>query len=265
MRPLSRGRIETFRACQRRFQLRYMEQLPWPSLPPADSLTEASQRGQAFHQLLAQQFLGFPTVVGQDEKLAAWWQTFQRLGPKLPDGKRLTEITLTIPFGSQRLTGRFDLIIKTPDHLYLYDWKTERQPRASHLLKEDWQTKLYLYLAVSGGGALGGETYRPDQVSLTYWFVAAPERPVSFLYTQTEHDKQHQALTKLIGELEHNLTQEASIWPLTENLSLCKQCAYRIFCGRAEVAATAEPTAAYDWWDTPLDEGEPVPVEPDWS
>ena len=43
MRPLSRGRIETFRACQRRFQLRYLEQLPWPSLPPADHLAEAAQ------------------------------------------------------------------------------------------------------------------------------------------------------------------------------------------------------------------------------
>ena len=265
MRPLSRGRIETFRACQRRFQLRYLEQLPWPTLPAADALAEAARRGQAFHQLLAQHFLGFPTEVREDENLEAWWKTFQRVGPQLPDGERLTEITLTVPFGSQRLTGRFDLIIKTPDHLYLYDWKTERQPRASHFLKRDWQTKLYLYLAVAGSGALGGQTYRPEQVSLSYWFVAAPERPVTFHYTQAEHDAQRAALTDLIGQLERNLSLDDTPWPLTNNLSLCKRCAYQIYCGRAEAAESAEPAAEVDWWETPINEGEIVPVEPDWS
>ena len=263
---LSRGRLETFRACQRRFQLRYVERLPWPVAPPAESMNRAAQRGQAFHQLLAQHFLGLSLFPSDDEKVASWWQTFQRFIPNLPDGERLPEVSLTVPVGGQRLTGRFDLVIKSADHLYLYDWKTERKPRSAHLLKEDWQTKLYLFLAVAGSQALGGKVFRPEQVTLTYWFVEAPNQPITFRYDALEHDRHHQALQGIVEQLEHHLSDDDDkIWPLTDNHSYCQQCAYRIYCGRTDSNLEIDTEPVPEWWLSTEEEEVPQLIEPEWS
>ena len=263
--PLSRGRLETFRACQRRFQLRYLEKLPWPTPPLADPLSKAAERGKAFHQLLAQHFQGFEPASGDDEQLGEWWRTFQRLGPRLPEGDRLAELTLTVPIGELQLTGRFDLVIRTPDHLYLYDWKTERQPRSTHLLKEDWQTKLYLLLAVIGSPALGGKSYRPEQVSLTYWFVQAPEQPITFRYSQNEYLDHYKELGQLVGQLETLHNEQLDIWPLTENLNYCQQCAYHIYCGRTNLPDPGNVAESPDWWLEPIDADGSTAIEPEWD
>ena len=265
--PLTRGRLETFLACQRRFQLRYLAQLPWPESPPQADLAQAARRGQQFHQLLAQHFLGVTPATGQDDELARWWQTFQTNGPTLPAGTYLPELTLTIPWRSQRLTGRFDLIIRTPDHLYLYDWKTEHRPRPAHILRQDWQTRLYLLLAVNGSQALGAGPYRPEQISLTYWFANAPDKTVTFNYDADEHQRQAAALTILVQQLETQLAQADSSWPLTSNLALCPRCAYQLYCGRQDVASTGPASEELlDAWLEPEELLNPdIAVEPTWS
>ncbi|MCB0016234.1 MAG: PD-(D/E)XK nuclease family protein [Anaerolineales bacterium] len=265
--PLTRGRLETFLACQRRFQLRYLERLPWPEPPLAATLALAARHGQQFHQLLAQHFLGLEPAPGQDEDLGRWWQAFQRQGPTLPAGDQLPEVTLTIPLGQQRLTGRFDLVIRTPDRLYLYDWKTEQQPRPAQILRQDWQTRLYLLLAVNGSAALGGQLYRPEQVSLTYWFAQAPEKTVTFSYTSAEHDQQEAVLRALITQLDEQLADGELIWPLTDNLNLCGPCPYQIYCGRQDVATNGPVPVemAEGWLDADEDAGPDSSLEPTWS
>ena len=265
--PLTRGRLETFLTCQRRFQLRYLERLPWPEPPMAAPLAAAARRGQQFHQLMAQQFLGVQPAPAQDEALGRWWQAFQTEGPALPAGDRLPEVTLTIPLGLQRLTGRFDLVIRSPERLYLYDWKTEQQPRAAHILRGDWQTRLYLLLAVNGSPALGGQPYRPDQVSLTYWFAQAPEKTVTFQYTAAEHEQQTAALQSLITQLDSQLAEGKSVWPLTDNLNLCGRCPYQLYCGRGDTFAS-EPAIdelAAIWLEEDEDTGPGASPEPTWS
>ena len=97
------------------------------------------------------------------------------------------------------------------------------------------------------------------------WFVQAPERPVTFRYTEQEHRAQGEALRAVINQLEANLAMGNEVWPLTDNLSYCRQCAYRVYCGRAEAAVGAEPVAEADWWLTPVDETAAALIEPDWS
>jgi hypothetical protein len=168
---LSRGKLAAFQACPRRFYLRYQRQMAWPA-PPLDGTTAvAIQQGAQFHQLLQRRFLDLPLAddLAADEQLADWHAIFQRHGPKLPpDGRRYVEFTLTAPLGDCLLTGRFDLLLLTADRAHIYDWKTERRPRAAVALREDLQTRLYLALLYEGAAALDVDS-------------AAGENPVNLL------------------------------------------------------------------------------------
>ena len=61
---LSQFKLVTFLACQRRFQLRYLQHLPWPATPLPKHVEERMQQGQDFHQLLERHFLGLSPILG---------------------------------------------------------------------------------------------------------------------------------------------------------------------------------------------------------
>ena len=79
--------------------------------------------------------------------LRGWWLTFVQYKPKLPHGRTLPELTLTIPIGRHLLHGRFDLLVvgekEDSPFAQLYDWKTGKLPDET-TLRHDWQTRLYL-------------------------------------------------------------------------------------------------------------------------
>lgn len=241
---LSREKLVTFLACQRRFQLRYLAQLPWPQAPLAPEAEAAVRRGQEFHRLLHQYFLQLPldTVLVTDEKLQVWWQRFRAYAPAIPEGHKLPELTLTVPIDGHFLVGRFDLLVlgetaEGPSG-HLFDWKTgDVQDAAS--LREAWQTKLYLAMLAEGGTALttGGRELTPEHISLTYWFATAPEAPLTIGYDQTTHEASWQELRLHVKNLGTSL--EKNVWPLTENWEHCRACAYQILCERQAAGAAA--------------------------
>ena len=255
---LSRFKLTTFLACQRRFQLRYLRQLPWPVEPQDEQWQEASQRGRRFHRLLERHFLGLPLAEpGEgDPLLQRWWQTFRRDGPALPPGQRLPELTLTVPLARHMLTGRFDLVVIGDEDIHVYDWKTEAQPRPAAALRDDWQTILYLALLAEGGTALRQEPVDPDAITLTYWFVADPSAMVTIPYSRTQHDAHWSQLISLVEAIDSQLNV-AGAWPLTEDLSQCARCAYRVFCGRQQLPA-GEPLLWAEEEDTEI-----LGLEPD--
>jgi hypothetical protein len=196
---LSQSKLTTFLTCQRRFYLRYRARLPWPEPPLPAEQEAALALGQQFHQLLERHFLGLPVeeALGENGRLRHWWSQFQNQPPDLPSGKRLPEVSLTVPlvsaasgqdsvtsgqdsvtsgqdsgFGGRAplLVGRFDLVVlaETPagqPAVHIYDWKTGRpQPLAE--LRRSWQTKLYLALAAAGGGSLFSLTGEQDSKKL---------------------------------------------------------------------------------------------------
>jgi hypothetical protein len=57
---LSQHKLKDLLACRRRFQLRYLEQLPWPIEPMYNQAQETRDLGQRFHQILHRHFLGLP-------------------------------------------------------------------------------------------------------------------------------------------------------------------------------------------------------------
>lgn len=228
----SRAKLAAFLACRRRFQLRYLEQLPWP-LPPLDDKGEqARTRGERFHQLLHRHFLGLPITedMVEGKTTRRWWQTFKRQGPPLPKGERFPEMSLTVPVGRHLLTGRFDLLIQDAQNTHIYDWKTDARPRSEAELKIDLQTRLYLALVVEGSAALA-HAVDPEHLSLTYWYVNAPDQAVTIQYSAQAHEMNWAELTAIVEAIDRQLTT-LDIMPLTDDLAECARCAYQIYCGR---------------------------------
>lgn len=241
----SRYKLTTFLACQRRFQLRYVRDLPWPAEPVTEAWREASRRGRAFHRMLHRHFLDLPVAepAGDDPALQRWWRIFREEAPSLPASERRPEETLTVPIDGHRLSGRFDLLILSGDRAHIFDWKTEARPRSATALRDDWQTVLYLALLVEGSRALrpGGPPLNPEKVDLTYWFVQAPQAAVTIPYGHDAHAENWQRLTDLVRLIDHRLSEEG-VWPLTDDWEECGRCAYQVFCGRQGAPPADRPS-----------------------
>ena len=234
---LSRAKLTAFLACQRRFQLRYREQLAWPLAPLDDRGEEARLRGERFHQLLHRHFLGLPITdeMVEDKTVGRWWQTFKKQGPVLSSGsprshRAFPELSLTVPIGRHLLTGRFDLLILGEKAAHIYDWKTDARPRTEAELVNDLQTRLYLALAVEGSPALE-QPVDPDQLSLTYWYVNDPAAAVTISYSKEAHHDNWATLAAVVQEIDTQLSTQ-TVLPLTDDLGECARCAYQIYCGR---------------------------------
>lgn len=253
---LSRGKLAAFLACQRRFQLRYLRQLPWPPAPLDVGSETAVARGQQFHQLLQRHFLGLAVdgAALPDPLLRRWWDAFQRYQPALPAGTPLVEISLTIPIRAHLLVGRFDLLIvgEHEGHTFahLFDWKTGRvQPEAA--LRADWQTRLYLAMLAEGGAALwpGEAPLDPAHIALTYWYAGDPDTPQTIPYGAAWHAQNWADIGAVVDQMDEQLAADA--WPLTDDWSHCRACAYQVYCGRQEAGPAGgqleddgEPTGA---------------------
>lgn len=237
---LSRGRLASFLACQRQFQLRVLTQLTWPENPLRPSDEERLARGQQFHQLLERYFLGLPieSAAIPDRQVRRWWLLFENSSLKLPQGSVLPELTLTIPIGNHLLHGRFDLLIigekEGTSFAHIVDWKTGK-PQDEVDLRHEWQTRLYLAMIAAGGAALG-RVVKPDQIKMTYWYTSEPDMPRTIQYSQRWHDQNWAELEAIVAQIDEKLAQD-SIWPLTDDLAICRRCVYQIYCGRQEAGA----------------------------
>lgn len=241
----------TFETCPRRFQLRYLMQLPWPSWPLDRRQSQAIERGQLFHRLLERQFLGLPVddeMIG-DDVVREWWERFVRGGPPIPKGTRWPEHRLTIPLGNNFLTGRFDLLVlnETGERPFarLFDWKTSK-PRSAAELESEWQTRLYLALLAESGTALTttGQPLTADRVKLTYWYPAEPDRPRVITYDQAKHQQNWAHIQATAAAIEAH--DPGEIWPLTNDWNHCRFCPYQSFCGRQEAGTAVTPIADED-------------------
>jgi hypothetical protein len=259
---LSRPKLTAFLDCPRRFQLRSLKHLPWPNLPDNTQSAETMLRGQQFHLLLEQYFLGLNIPLSSigDEAVANWFQTFKQHNPVRPNGRYLPEHRLTVPIGNHLLLGRFDLLVVGEQDgttfAHIYDWKTGKA-RGEGALRQDWQTRLYLALLAEGGSALwgvrfsNGRSLQPEAITMTYWYAAEPDTPRHMSYSQAEHERNWAEIQAIVAQIDSCLAQDN--WPLTDEWSHCRRCAYQVYCGRQEAGKVSQH----------LDD-EPVEDEHDW-
>ncbi|WP_030007456.1 PD-(D/E)XK nuclease family protein [Picosynechococcus sp. NKBG042902] len=200
---LSQAHLERFQRCPPAFQALYLEQLTAPNNP---NYLENQQWGIRFHQAMQQLQLGLPPAqITTDPNLHQSLQALLTAQPQLLDQQQQTaaEYRRTLMMGNFLLTIICDWINFGADTLQIYDWKTYRQPRQSDDLKDHWQTKLYLYVMAETTG------YQPEQLAMTYWFIAPgqPPQSLTFQYDQTWHQHIHTELVALLTQLQRDLEQ----------------------------------------------------------
>ncbi len=267
---LSQQPIQDYLDCPRRFQLRHLDRLPWPDLPYPPDVEAAFSRGRLLHLLIERHYLGLPVDRGEiaDAVVSGWWNTFRAFAPAPEGGRLLPEASLTVPLDNHQLRGRFDLVHldSSGDTLKatIYDWKTSK-PRGEAWLRRAWQTRLYLALLAEGGHALAGadgQHLDPDQISMVYWYLDDPENPVTVRYSRAWHIENWETLRSTLEALNESLRTDQ--WPLTDDWSHCRYCAFQAYCGRQAGGQTLLDDAG-DGESDPLGEGHTTELEPDWQ
>ena len=222
--------LDAFSICRRRFQLRYLEKVPWPAMSTDPEVEKAKRLGEKFHQMVRRHFLGVPGEAGDETQLEEWWNGFLAWESQLPSGNRYPEFTITVPLGNHYLTGRMDLLIVEETRVHIFDWKTTKLPGNREQLWNDLQTKFYLTLVVKGAASIG-RAIDPEEVALSYWYAHDPPQIVVLQHDATRQERYWKELQESAARIDHMLDTEVS-WPLTEDLSACRRCPYQIICQR---------------------------------
>jgi CRISPR/Cas system-associated exonuclease Cas4 (RecB family) len=252
----SQSALQDYGDCPRRFELRYVAQFDWPALDvgPGLELEARVREGQLFHELVHQHTLGVaPELLEStllapgDGALRGWWERYLRWQAARLPRERQAELTLSAPFGANRLMAKYDLVAREEDGSFLIvDWKTGRPSRPA-VLKRRWQSVVYPYVLTQAGGWLhGGEPIDPERITMIYWFAGEGEqgKTIEFPYSVAQQREDEARLREVIAEM---LSRTA--FPLTTDERTCRFCRYRSFCDRGREAATWEEDSVEGFGD----------------
>ncbi len=243
MRRLSQGQLTLLSYCPRRFQHSILESLSVPSSP---TLLAAQQWGDRFHLLMQQREMGLPIdpVLSQDPELQTCLTQLQATAPDLFDTTgeifRQSEQGRSLSFNGYWFTVVYDLLRQWSDRADIIDWKTYLQPKALKHLRQDWQTRLYLYILVETSDLA------PEQISMVYWFVRTPHpetgqpqpQQVRIPYTATDHIQTERDLQALTDRLTDLLASRDNFPQLSTDDPKCATCPFAVRCQRGFAQAT---------------------------
>lgn len=230
---LTQTALRTYLECPYRFRLRYLDRVAWPSFPPEPDAETARERGQRFHELARQSFLGLDVtaqVEAAGEEVARWWAALQASPPDLsPYPQRYTEAGLSIPLGPYRLAARYDLLAVGDSAALVVDWKTGRTLPLAAQLAGAIQTRVYLYVLAEGGAAYhDGRAFPSEALAMLYWFVQGP-RLVRLPYSPEQRDRDCAFLHSLVEEIAARPREDMG---RVEDETTCGRCSYAPLCGR---------------------------------
>lgn len=238
---LSQNQLKILEECPRKFQHGYLELLASTTSPEQQ---EKFTWGSQFHLLMQQRELGLPieAITQQDPEIGRCVAALIDTAPELfiTDSQtkniifRQAEHPRTLIFQDYLFTVIYDLLIAEPNTAQIIDWKTYPRPQKAERIRENWQTRLYLYVLVETSD------YSPEQISMTFWFVqlrgeAAPQK-ITFTYDRTQHDRTKQDLTQIL----HKLTQwrqqygdRGELFPQVDiTADRCDACQFATRCNR---------------------------------
>ena len=245
MVSISQGHLNFWETCKRKYRYKYVEELSLVELENQANLVLGSQ----FHLLMQQWQLGLDVtdLAGGDEHLQAWFANFKSQPPEMIAGDRLCEHRRTYAVdlhqaanssttiqtwqdhneNSDRhqgyfvLTAIYDFLILGDRQAQILDWKTHQRAIAAKTLKQNWQTRLYLYLLAAT------TNYAPHQLSMTYWFANTGESVV-ITYTQAEHERTAKKLRQILTEM-----NQAQTYPkIPDHSPTCQRCEFQDRCDR---------------------------------
>jgi len=197
------------------------------------------KQGNQFHHMVHQHLVGVPadqlSARAKDQDLAHWWSNYLNYASDLiqpPDlVKRYAEISLSAPYGGNRLVAKYDLLlVRENGAVTIVDWKTSRRLPRRDLLVKRLQTVVYRYLLVAAGGDFCDDTpIAPEKVSMLYWFTEFPDRAILLPYSTAEYEADDKRLGDLFKLI---LRQGDGDYPLTPDEKRCQFCVYRSLCAR---------------------------------
>lgn len=259
----SQGSLQDYVDCPRRFQLRYVRRLRWPSIETEPALENERhlRQGAALHQMIRQHLAGVPAEnlgrMTTDPELRRWWGNYLRsdLGDLPP--QRYPEVRLATLVGTHRLAARYDVIaIHSGREALIVDWKTNRKRPPRAWLSERLQTRVYPYVLVQSGAALeDGTEIRPDRVTMVYWFASFPSGPERFVYDISQCRADGKYLLSLMEEITERIGEcgDADLLPPAEDRRRCGICRYRSLCKRGVEPGWLDEAESEMRWDEPFE------------
>jgi hypothetical protein len=236
----SQSSLQDYLDCPRRFQLRYVQDMPWPAVDaePLSQVEHRQQEALLFHRMVQQHYLGIPPAalaqMAATPDLARWWNHFTAAAPDLSGWRLSTEKALACRVGSHRLLCKYDLVAVRDGKALIYDWKTFARRPKNEWLAARMQTKVYSAMLVQAGAELNeARPFAPSDVSMIYWFAEFPDDPAAFQYDVQHYTRDWQFVEGLVREI-----ADASEFPLTDDPGRCRFCTYRSLCGRGQSAGT---------------------------
>jgi PD-(D/E)XK nuclease superfamily len=244
---LSQAHLQTLSICPRKFQYSVLEQL---GLPKLEIESEQQQLGIQFHQLMQQRELGLniQVLLEDNPQLGLWFEQFQQSPPPMVSGLHQSEHQRILPWLGVTLIAVYDLLIQGSEEAQIIDWKTTCRPPHARLLESHWQTRLYPFILVETSG------YRPEQVSMTYWFAGASEtgHTIHFPYSTALHQQTRADLEGLLAPLQSWIqgAPQVQLPQVSESAGHCvsqtQRCAFVRPCGRYPDDGSAHQPALTD-------------------
>ncbi len=245
----SQSSLQGYHDCNRLFQLKFIQQLKWPSIESAPILENERRQleGNQFHRLLQQYFIGIPqdklsrmVKNSERENLKRWWNNFLISQPAfIPSnqvGQVFVEQTLSAPVGNHRLIAKYDMVSVMDGKARIFDWKTSSKRPRDAWMAGHFQTRVYISLLIKAGAMLNHfKPFSPEDVEMVYWYAEFPNEPTIIKYDSSRFEKEWDGLVNLIQEISARQS-----FPLTMDLRKCGYCNYRSFCDRGIAAEEGE-------------------------
>lgn len=244
--------LQDYVDCPRRFQLRYVLELPWPAL---DTTTPGDQEQRArlghdlhrmIHQHLADLPVASPAAAPAESPLPGWWQAYLKFAAQWQNWRIVPEVALSAPIAGQRISVRYDALAWPRQEdapgpsCVILEWKTFRHLPTRAWLRGRLQSRVYPW-ALARAGCASPTLECPvasGALEMRYWLAGPPARVERFVYSRTALESDAAYLEGLVTQIKQRTDadsvsgSEGNTWELTERRQLCELCVYRSLCGR---------------------------------
>lgn len=223
--------LNTYRKCPRCFRFRYLDALYWPR-DWDEKDRKGLARGKLFHRL-AQRYYDCgskPALETLEPELKVWFERLQDFCPRVEAGKFLPEYELRLNKGGLKLVAKFDLVYlgEEEDEIIIYDWKTGERQLDKSILRDNYQTAVYLFVLCSAAGNYSGiGEISPGNVSLVYWNPRFPGIDCRINYSIPRFNRDQRRLTRKIKEIKSLSREEFE--PVNKP-EVCSRCTYSSLC-----------------------------------
>lgn len=184
-----------------KFQQLYLEKKEMPE-PAIDN--QRQDIGNDFHTIMKQLLMGLPvsSLLSNYPYLHHWVEGLKKAAPYIftpasSEELKECEYPCTLMVEGHLLSVVYDMLIASAERAQIVEWTTSKMPSKPQFIRDNWQTRLYLYVLASLGD------YKPEEISMTYWFVQSEDLPQSLTlnYDTVQYKQTKLHLVQLIKQL----------------------------------------------------------------